>query len=121
MGLPGVLASDDFFELVGRCARLCGEDSAALAGLAGEREADLAARRARPDGYAYASGPRTIPLHREALFGADNSHAAAKTYETFTAAASESASCQCRVIATWYGAGVSLVPRQPAVQPLAAQ
>jgi hypothetical protein len=32
-----------------------------------------------------------IPLHREAIFGAQNSHLAAKTYDMFTAAPRESA------------------------------
>jgi hypothetical protein len=38
-----------------------------------------------------------VPLHREAILGPQNSHAAAKTYESFTAAASVSAACQQRV------------------------
>ncbi len=55
-------------------------------------------RPSRPNGFARTgtAAEKKVPLHREALFGPRKSQAGAKTYETFTAAAWESAACRCQ-------------------------
>jgi hypothetical protein len=58
------------------------------------RSTTLPPKRIRRDGTA---AEEKIPLYRYALFDRDLLHAAAKTYETFTAAPHESAACQWRV------------------------